>query len=29
MWELDNAGKGTFHNIFADIGYIAGWHIEP
>ena len=28
-WKLDNNGLGTFHNIFADIGYIAGWHIEP
>ena len=28
-WKLDNDGLGTFHNIFADIGYIAGWHIEP
>ena len=29
QWKLDNNGLGTFHNIFADIGYIAGWHIEP
>lgn len=29
MWKLDNAGQGTFHNILADTGYIAGWHIEP
>ena len=28
MWKLDNAGKGYFHNIEADGGYIAGWHIE-
>jgi hypothetical protein len=27
MWELDNAGKGTFHDILADYGKIAGWVI--
>lgn len=26
-WKLDNQGKGTFHDIFADYGTIAGWTI--